>query len=298
VPRDRANLRTDLWADTSWRGLTYGAQWLYQHILTTSTLNACGVADWRTVRIAAMSVNVTPELVEEFAAELERHYFLVIDRDTEEVLIRSFFRHDGILLQPNPMKGALRQFAGIASGLLRGVIAHEMNRLQQENPNGFSKDGHGFNVWALEGMKTLLGSPQIDVKNPSGNPSANPSLKGSANPSVNPSPTSTSTSTPTDASHPGEEAEPKKAKETRLPKDWVPITSHYDLAKERGVDVAAEVDAFRLHAETHDRHAARWNAAFTTWLKKSKPRSTAGAARQGITPEEMLRRRDEAMSRG
>lgn len=36
----------------------------------------------------------------------------------------------------------------------------------------------------------------------------------------------------------------------------------------------AEADSFRLHAETHDRHAANWNAAFTTWLKKAKPSAT------------------------
>lgn len=70
-----------------------------------------------------------------------------------------------------------------------------------------------------------------------------------------------------DSSSPG-----AKMKETRLPSDWVPSPNHYELAKSRGVDIAAEVDAFRLHAETHDRHAARWNAAFTTWLKKAKPR--------------------------
>ena len=63
-----------------------------------------------------------------------------------------------------------------------------------------------------------------------------------------------------------------KLKETRLPADWAPTKSHYDLAQQRNVDIQAEVEAFRLHAETHDRHAARWNTAFTTWLKKSKPR--------------------------
>jgi len=296
MPRDRANLRTDLWADASWRSLTYGAQWLYQHILTTSTLNACGVADWRTVRIAAMSVNVTPALVEEFAAELEREHFLVVDRETEEALVRSFFRHDGILLQPNPMKGALRQFAGIASSLIRGVIAHEMNRLQQENPNGFSKDGHGFNVWALEGMRTLLGTPQIDVKNPSVDPSPNPSDKGTENPSAKGSDTSTSTATTTEASLPAE-GEAKK-RSTRLPSSWAPTASHLDYAREKSLDVAAEADAFRLHAETHDRHAAQWNSAFTTWLKKAKPRQQAAGPRQGMTPDEMRRRREEAMRRG
>lgn len=277
MPRDRANLRTDLWGDTSWRRLTHGAQWLYQHILTTPTLNACGVGDWRTVRIAAMSADVTPTLVETWAVELEREFFLVVDRDTEEVLIRSFFRHDGILQQPNPTKGALRQFAGIASGLLRGVISHEMSRLQLENPNGFSKDGHGFNVWELEGMRTLLGTPRIDVKNPSSNPShnpsPNPSSMGNPNPSPKGSDTSTSTSTSTEASLPGDET---KLKETRLPKDWAPTAAHIELGRSSGVDVVAEAESFRLHAETHDRHAARWNAAFTTWLKKAKPATPSG----------------------
>jgi hypothetical protein len=69
-----------------------------------------------------------------------------------------------------------------------------------------------------------------------------------------------------------------KQKETRLPKDWVPSAAHYELAKNLRVDVAKEADNFRLHAETYDRHAARWNAAFTTWLKKAKP-STPAASR-------------------
>ena len=68
-----------------------------------------------------------------------------------------------------------------------------------------------------------------------------------------------------------------KAKETRLPADWVPIASHYQLARERGVDIAHEAEMFRLHAETHDRHAARWNAAFTTWLKKARPTASVTA---------------------
>jgi hypothetical protein len=66
-----------------------------------------------------------------------------------------------------------------------------------------------------------------------------------------------------------------KAKETRLPADWVPTKSHYEIARERNLDIQHQAEMFRLHAETHDRHAARWNAAFTTWLKKSN----AGPAR-------------------
>jgi hypothetical protein len=69
-----------------------------------------------------------------------------------------------------------------------------------------------------------------------------------------------------------------KAKETRLPKDWAPSKTHYDIARERNIDLMEQAELFRLHAETHDRHAARWNAAFTTWLKKSRP----GTARVSV----------------
>lgn len=255
MARDRANIRTDIWADTHWRSLSHDAQWLYHFILESPSLNLCGVADWRPAKWSAMAADVSREQIETWAVELEREHFLVIDHDTEEVLVRSFFRHDGILAQPNPMKGAAREFASIGSARIRGVISHELRRLQQEFPEGMGK----ANVWVLVGdLRTLLKTPPIDIRNPSGNPSPNPSD------------TSTSTSTSTEASllHAVGEA---KLKETRIPADWVPAKTHYELARTLGVDVVTEADAFRLHAETHDRHAARWNAAFTTWLKKAKP---------------------------
>src|SRR5699024_6651103 len=60
-----------------------------------------------------------------------------------------------------------------------------------------------------------------------------------------------------------------KARSTKLSKNWVPTKSHYDRAAELNLDITEQAERFRLHAETHDRRAANWNAAFTTWLKKS-----------------------------
>lgn len=267
MARDRANIRTDIWADAHWRSLSHHAQWLYHFILESPTLNLCGVADWRPAKWSGMSADVTRDDIEAWASELEREHFIVVDRETEEVLIRSFFRHDGILSQPNPMKGAAREFAGIGSSLIRGVIAHELNRLRKEFPDGVGRS----NVWVQVGdLRTLLKTVPIDIRKGSPNPSGNPS--------ANPSDTSTSTSTSTEASLPATEA---KLKETRLPSDWVPSKAHYELAKERGLDIQREADSFRLHAETHDRHAARWNAAFTTWLKKAKPAALAARSSAG-----------------
>jgi hypothetical protein len=69
----------------------------------------------------------------------------------------------------------------------------------------------------------------------------------------------------------GREGTTGKLPETRLPSDWSPTAAHVELSKANRIDLMAEADSFRLHAETHDRHAARWNAAFTSWLKKAKP---------------------------
>jgi hypothetical protein len=80
-----------------------------------------------------------------------------------------------------------------------------------------------------------------------------------------------------------------RLKEHRLPKDWTPTKAHFDLAKERGVDLATEVESFRLHAETHDRHAARWNGAFTTWLKKARPVGAKPTRRVPANDEWMYR---------
>lgn len=262
MARDRANIRTDIWADDHWRALSHGAQWLYHFILESPTLNLCGVADWRPSKWSRMSSDVERSDIELWAAELEQEHFLVVDLDTEEVLVRSFFRHDGILSQPNPMKGAAREFAGIGSSVIRSVISFELNRLKKEHPEGTGKS----NVWELvTELRTVLKTPPIDIRKGSDNPSGNPSQ----NPSVNPSDTSTSTSTTTEASLLADET--RKKPETRLPTDWVPTAAHYERAKQNRIDILKETEAFRLHAETHDRHAANWNAAFTTWLTKAKP---------------------------
>lgn len=62
---------------------------------------------------------------------------------------------------------------------------------------------------------------------------------------------------------------PKRKPELPLPKDWMPTQAHAERAEELKIDLMDAVADFRVHAETHDRRAANWNAAFTTWLKKA-----------------------------
>ena len=56
-----------------------------------------------------------------------------------------------------------------------------------------------------------------------------------------------------------------------LPDDWQPTDAHRAKCQERGIDIAAEVEKFKLHAEANDRRQANWNAAFSMWLTNAKP---------------------------
>lgn len=260
MARDRASIRLDMWADADWRALNGDAQRLYMLLLSHPTLSYAGVADWRPGRLAQLTKDATADSVALAARELEQAHFILTDNETEEVLIRSFIKHDGLMKQPKLVVSMTTAFAAIASQKIREVVAFEVQKLRQRQPDL---------KWEVSQVQTVLTAKGSEIA------TFTPSVTPGFTPGVTPNDgqdlglrTTTATATTTEASLPDDGA---KLKETRIPKDWAPTKSHIDLARERRVNLLAEADAFRLHAETHDRHAARWNAAFTTWLKKAKP---------------------------
>lgn len=173
MARDHARIRVDIWADEDWRDLPSVSQWLYLCLLSSPALNFCGVTDWRPARIAALNAEMKADDVEYAAAWLEAGEFVVIDRETEEVLIRSWVKHDGLVSSPNMSKAMVKSHAAIGSGILRAVIVDQLERLRQTNPN-------------LSGWKHLHGvlrKRSLTVQEAFLRLSPNPSVKGSTNPS-------------------------------------------------------------------------------------------------------------------
>lgn len=156
MAREHAQVRLDLWNDDDFRILTRAAQLLYIQLLTSATLNYAGVADWRPKRIAPLSGDGSPGAVEDAAEELEAGLFIITDADTEEVLIRSFLKHDGLLQKPNVTKAMLAGFGAISSPTLRGVIVHELRKLSVNFPE-----------WRAFGMKEVRELLERDSINPS-----------------------------------------------------------------------------------------------------------------------------------
>ena len=65
---------------------------------------------------------------------------MFVDHDTEELLIRSFVRNDGVLKMPNIFKAALSSAAGIESPKLREVLAGELRRVGRDDANRVAQE--------------------------------------------------------------------------------------------------------------------------------------------------------------
>ena len=186
MAREHANIRLDMWGDDDWRALSMPAQWLYELLLTHPKTNRAGVCDWRPKRLAAMASGLDADAVRLMAEELVQGFFIVIDDDTEEVVVRSYVKHDGVLKQPNMAITMANDWTGVASDRIRAVVAFEVQKLRVEQPD--------LPGWKSERqLETILSASGVDVKN---DPSVDPSVKGKAMGRTTTTATSTTTTTP------------------------------------------------------------------------------------------------------
>lgn len=133
MARDHARIKTSRQRDTDWRALSAGAQWTYDAITTSEALTYVGVIDYRPGRIAALANGQTAKKVDAAVRELEDRRFVVVDWQTEELLIRTYVRHDGVLARINMGKAMGRSLAKVVSLDIREAIMSELARCFRED---------------------------------------------------------------------------------------------------------------------------------------------------------------------
>lgn len=291
MPRDFAAVNLAIWQDPDWRDLPADAKLLYLTLWAHPQLTRAGVVDWRPGRLAALIDNTwTAKRVRAVADCLEARLFIVTDEQTEECLIRSWVRFDGLMKSPVMAVTFANEYAAIVSTSIRGVIVHELHKLRDREP--------GFAAWGKDRVLEVLNMPSLDPRarelptdpltpavTPAVTRSSTVQAGGAGNPSDNHPPTPAPAPTPflhtvpdADASDDDATKTTRRKPERPLPDSWKPTTKHYELAQGKRVDIATQVTAFRNHAQTHDRRARDWDAAFRTWLNKARPSAPAGGA--------------------
>lgn len=265
MAREFAKIKAAIWQDDDFRTLPPSAQHLYFVVLTDPELSYCGVADWRPKRMLPKSAGWDLGDLRNAGAILTEHRLLVVDEETEEVLVRSFLRHDGVMQHNKLCVSAAMAHAAVASNTLRGVVVHELLRLRDEFPDWPS--------WERQQVQEVLKRNAVDpAVVPPLAPGVAPGVGANASKrlgvpynSNSNSNIATATEGPANAG-----SQPEKAKRaTRLPASWSPTDEHQLRAREDGVDITREVMKFRTHAEDKGRTSKSWNAAFTQWLIKA-----------------------------
>lgn len=288
MPRDHARINLAIWNDDDWLDLPPLAQHLYLVLWTHPELSYAGVVDWHPARLASRAGGWMTEDVILAGKCLEARLFIVIDEVTEECLIRSWARWDGLMKQPIMAVSFAKARAAVASRDIRAVIVHEAQKHQKREPD--------LPGWAKPQVQELLANRALDPRTrtlPADpltpaltlgvTPDPTVSRGVGGNPSANPSPTPTPSTTPSLHAVPAsddDKGSSRRKPERPLPASWEPTAKHHELALERRVDIQAAVIAFRNHADTNDRRARNWDAAFRTWLMKAKP----DAARPSSSP--------------
>ena len=288
MAREYARVRVDVWLDDDFRRLSPAAQHLYFVLLTSPQLSYCGVTDWRPGRIAAVAQGWIVEQVIAAAKELTERLYIVPDEGTEEVLIRSFIRHDGLMKEARVAVSMVKAFGAVASNAIRGVIVHELHRLRAEDEslNGW-RTTKGEPGQAL----TLLSQNAIDPADLAqgladhlgvGLGQTPQSVWGSVWGSTSPTPAPTPAPSPSDE---GENTTAPRKRGRRIPDDFAVTGEMCAWAAENGF---GHLDLEKITAEFRDYWAAESGARAVKidWVKTWRNRIRAVAER---TPNNVRR---------
>jgi hypothetical protein len=129
MAQDFAPLFRSIWSDDDFRALTGDAQRIYLMLLSHPDRNAAGVLSLTRKKWTRLSADETPARLAASLTELDDASFIVVDDETEEVLVRSYIRRAKVYTHIRLMANALREVSEVESERLRSALGQELMRL-------------------------------------------------------------------------------------------------------------------------------------------------------------------------
>lgn len=145
MSRSFGRILSSIWDDVDFIALPQGPQRLYLFLLSQPDLSHAGLIPLRIRKWARKSADLDADALLSHLAALVETRFVVVDHDTEELLVRTLVRGDGIYRQPKVMIRLREDAAEMESPLLRRAFIAEISRLPLDElstePTGRSADG-------------------------------------------------------------------------------------------------------------------------------------------------------------
>lgn len=129
MPRSQARILVSIWSDPDFLQLPPEPQRLYLFLLSQPNLNHAGLLPLTVKRWARAATALSTTDVENSLDRLEQDRFIVVDEDTEEVLVRTLVKNDGVWRQPKVMPAMAADAAEIMSAKLRWHLRKELETI-------------------------------------------------------------------------------------------------------------------------------------------------------------------------
>lgn len=245
MARNHARVLTAIWSDEEFVCLSMDAQRMYLLLLSQPDLTPCGALPYIPKRWARLCPDTTSEGVGLAVCELEHARFVLVDRDTDELVIRTFVVHDG----------------GLANSKMRGAVKSSLTALHSRWLRGSIVDviPDEYRPSIVDGLSIERRSN--DGSSHSGLPMrSNAEVGGRRQGLVTPS---------SSASSGGAQSKPAP-RGTRLPEDFDLTAEREVWAHERcpGLDVVLHHERFVNYWRSATRNAAKsdWDATWRNWM--------------------------------
>lgn len=134
MARDHARIKTSIWDDDDFLALKVAEQHAYFMLGSNLGLSRCGVITYIPARFEHLAADLTAARLRKAIDGLRDSRFAVVDDRTQEILVRSYVRHDGVLDRLNMGKATGTAFEAVVSAKLRRAIGDELARLMKERP--------------------------------------------------------------------------------------------------------------------------------------------------------------------
>lgn len=132
MARSYARVSVQRFHDEEWRALPLAEKAVFDMLLGHPKLSICGALDVKLGSLARYAPDLDAGTLAELLGSLEDAGYIRWDRDTDELVIRTFVRHDGVLQNQNLGRGMWAAWLTIESDDLRQFIVDNVPDLAFE----------------------------------------------------------------------------------------------------------------------------------------------------------------------
>lgn len=132
MARNHGQVLTSVWTDPDFTALDAVVQRLFFFLISQSGLSHAGLLPLRIRPWSTKAADLTPGDLRDQLKVLEAARFVLVDEDTEELLIRTHVKNDGVWRQPKVLLAAGSDAAAIESPRLLEAFLDELARLPED----------------------------------------------------------------------------------------------------------------------------------------------------------------------